>query len=176
VLTAVSRPHNLARVGASLARSTNAAVEAGHDVEVVWHWRLDTRREHAGGQRLKNQMLDGIDHGWVWILDDDTAVHPELVTRLAETIRDHPAVVAVVVAQTRADGRVFPAGPESVKVGYIDAGQALLRRDAVGDDRLPETYEGDGQFLERVLARAGPQMYVNEPLSFHNMLDGGEGE
>lgn len=165
VLTAVTRPENLSAVAHTLARATATVA----DIEVVWHWRFDPGRQHVGGQHLKNEMLDRIHDGWVWILDDDTVAHPALVQMLMRCVREMPDMQALVVSQARADGRTLRAAPENVRVGFIDAGQALLRRDLIGEERLPETYEGDGQLLERLLP-AARVVYCDETLSLYNAI------
>ena len=163
VLTAVTRPWNLPLIAGSLA---NAAAAAGCDI--CWHWQFDSERRHVGGQAVKNRMLDEITDGWVWLLDDDTLVHPNLLRR-ARTVSGDQAVDAIVFSQARADGRQLTAAPANVRVGDIDAGQAILRRDLIGATRLHESYEGDGIFLADVLGRANA-VYVDEFLSLHNAL------
>lgn len=160
VLTACSRPGLLPAVARSIDIASNVAWE------VCWHVRLDFARTHVGGQRLKNMMLDQIEDGWVCFLDDDTLMHPELLRRAAQ----YQDADAVVVSQRRADGRVLRSGRENVRVGSIDIGQALIRRDTVGDHRLPEMYEGDGVFLMAVLS-APTVVFLPDVLSDHNALE-----
>lgn len=161
VLTACTRPHNLPL----LAESLEAA--ACDPWEICWHIRFDPQLEHVGGQRLKNQMLDQITDGWVAFLDDDTTMHPELLQRVAFCM----AGDAVVVSQDRADGRHLKAARANVRVGHIDIGQAVIRRSAIGDHRIPEHYEGDGRFLADVLAGLAT-VFVTDVLSHHNALEG----
>ena len=162
VITAVTRPQNLGEIAASLAA---ASVTAGTDV--VWHWHFDLERNHIGGQKPKNDALDTITDGWVWILDDDTIVHSEILIAWKQHAQD--GATAVVFGQTRADGRTLVSGLERVRVGDIDIGQAILRRDVIGEHRLAESYEGDGVFLEAVLPNTSA-IYDNRFLSFHNRL------
>jgi hypothetical protein len=159
VLTACSRPENLARVAESIAA---AACEPW---EVCWHVRLDRAREHVGGQALKNRMLDQITDGWVCFLDDDTVMHPDFLTAVAENQDAH----MVVVSQRRTDGRTLVAAAANMRVGHVDIGQAAIRRERI-DSSIPEHYEGDGVFLADVAATARVA-YVAEVLSFHNALD-----
>ncbi len=166
ILTACTRPANLPRVGESII----AATPRGWDVS--WHVRFDPQRIHVGGQALKNQMLDEITDGWCWILDDDTVAHPDILYRLSEVLVDKPKMRALVVDQTRADGRYLIAAPDQVAIGYIDAGQAIIRRDLIADKRLPENYEGDGHWLMSVLRDQPYVVYLNLPLSLHNALCG----
>lgn len=167
VLTAVTRPGNLGQVGESIALSAELAPE----VTVCWHLQFDHEREHVGGQALKNRMLDGIDDGWVCILDDDTLMHDRFVGAVyRETLRE-PPVRAVVVSQLRTTGQVLRAGSANAVLGKIDAGQAVLRRDLIGEHRIPETYAGDGVWLEALLRNADVR-YLKIVLSLHNAISG----
>jgi len=164
VITAITRSANLADIGASLAAACVTA-----RVDLQWHWVFDWDRQHIGGQKRKNDALDAITDGWVWMLDDDTLAHSEIIQAWS-TYVSNPRFDAVVFGQVRADGRRLEASRDDVRVGSIDIGQAFLRRDLIGDERLPETYEGDGVFLERVLARADA-VFDPRALSFHNRLE-----
>lgn len=165
VITAVTRPGNLAEISGSLAA---ACVNAR--TNLVWHWLFDWQREHVGGQKLKNDALDQITDGWVWMLDDDTVAHSEIIQAWAIHMREDPAAEAVVFGQHRADGRTLTAAAAHAKRGFIDIGQAFLARELIGDKRLPEHYDGDGMFLEDVL-REARVIYDNRRVSFHNWLE-----
>lgn len=161
VVTAITRPSNLTLIAESLAVACARA-----QCDLVWHWRHDWDHAHIGGQKLKNDALDAIVDGWVWFLDDDTLAD----ARIPGLIREHERVVdAIVVEQQRADGRILPVGPEHVAVGSIDIGQAIIRRSAIADARIPEHYDGDGMFLASVLPRIRVA-YLPIVASYHNAL------
>lgn len=163
VLTAVTRPENLTAVGLSLR---DAIVRA--DADVVWHLRFDPGHEHVGGQGVKNALLDEVSDGWVWFLDDDTLVHPDLFTHL-DQIHD-----AVVFSMRYGDG-VLDAAPKNAKHGAIDIGQVILSRSLVGKERIQELYDGDGHFLEYLLRREDVNvLYVPEILTYYNAFTGGK--
>lgn len=170
VITAASRPWNLSVIAGSLSYAHSRAPE----VDLTWHLRFDPERVHVGGQALKNKMLDQISDGWVWTLDDDTLVHENLLRNVSEFVQSKPELRAVVVSQRRNDGRVLRACPENAVVGEIDAGQALLHVDLINGLRVPETYAGDGVWLESLLRHASGVSYLDEVLSLHNALSGVE--
>jgi hypothetical protein len=167
ILTAVTRPENLPRLAESIA-----AASFTPEWEIVWHLRFDPLKQNVGGHAIKNRMLDGIEDGWCWILDDDTVMHPELLGRLDRVLTEQPGTWALVVSQTRRDGRYLEAAEGMVKVGYIDAGQVIMRRDFIGDHRIPTTYEGDGRWLSDLLPGQDGVFYLDEALSLHNALCG----
>jgi hypothetical protein len=87
-------------------------------------------------------------------------------------VRGKPNVGAVVVSQLRTSGEVLVAHPDNVTIGGIDAGQAVIRRDVIGENRLPPTYAGDGMWLEAVLGGRDDVVFMQEVLSLHNRLSG----
>lgn len=163
VVTAITRPENLPRICSSLSAG---CVHARCDL--VWHWRHDFEHAHVGGQKPKNDALDVIKDGWVWFLDDDTLADARIPSIVA-SFDDRVEVDAFVVSQRRADGYVLAAGAEHVRVGSIDIGQAIIRRSAIGTQRIPETYVGDGVFLEAVLPACNT-VYLPLVASSHNAL------
>ena len=167
VVTAVSRPWNLNVVAKSLETAADRV-----SIDLSWHLRFDLGRECLGGQALKNELLDEISDGWVWFLDDDTLVHEEMFTLVWQAINGYSDIVAVVVSQRRNDGRVLVAKPRNVCVNGIDIGQAILRRDLIADERIPESYAGDGEFLQALLHGRQDVIYMSEVLSLHNVLSG----
>lgn len=168
ILTAVSRPENLGPIAESVA---TAAVSAPN-VQITWHWRFDTARTQVGGQALKNEMLEEVTDGWCWVLDDDTLAHEDVLAVVEDA--SHGAA-AVIVSQQRTDGRVLPAAPRYMAPGGVDIGQAFLRRDLIGDQRIPLDYNGDGMFLQSVLANEWNVVYLPvDVLSLHNALSGVE--
>jgi hypothetical protein len=174
VLTAVTRPENLPEIAESLMEA-NSRVRG---IDLTWHRLYDLNREYVGGQTLKNRMLDTIrgKYDWVVILDDDTLMHPQFFRKISWVILSAPLVPielrAVVVSQKRVDGSILQAAPENAVVGMIDAGQAALRRDLIGDYRIPETYAGDGMWLETLLRDRPDVHYMREVLSLHNAISG----
>jgi hypothetical protein len=172
VLTAVSRPENLPEIAWSIMEAAKKAPT----VDWIWHQRLDRERRWVGGQRLKNEMLNDITDGWVCILDDDTVMHPDFLRRVSFVLATQPLVErecrAIIVSQKRTTGVIMRASPENAVVGKIDAGQAVLRRDLIGDTRIPETYAGDGAWLETLLTGRNDVHYMRDVLSLHNALSG----
>ncbi len=166
LITAVTRPWNLPVIAKSIAIAT----EPDCKWEVVWHLRFDLEHEYVGGQVLKNKMLDGIEDGWCFILDDDTLMHPDLLKRLDKVLTEQPDTWALVVSQPREQEDDLIAAEGNARAGYIDVGQAVMRRDFIGDHRLADSYEGDGHWLGALLPGREGVVYVNEPLSLYNVL------
>jgi hypothetical protein len=162
IITACTRPGNLPAVAESIMAATC------DPWDVTWHIRFDPEQQHVGGQRLKNEMLDQIEDGWVCFLDDDTTMHPDFLRRMAEAVKD---AGAVVVSQQRQNGMVLVAADGHLQVGSVDIGQAFIARSLIGTHRIPEHYEGDGMFLQAVLAGHYFVTYLPDVLSEHNALE-----
>jgi hypothetical protein len=172
ILTAVTRPENLPAVDDSIL---DALHRTGQMV-IHTHRRFDPDREFVGGQRLKNDMLDEITDGWVVILDDDTLMHERFLQKieLVEATQElaQREIRAIIVSQKRVNGIILRASSENAVVGMIDAGQAVLRRDLIGDYRIPEEYAGDGMWLETLLRDRWDVHYMKDVLSLHNAISG----
>ena len=163
ILTACTRPENLP----ALAESIQAAM--CEPWEFCWHIRFDPARQHLGGHALKEDMLDQIEDGWVVFLDDDTLMHPDLPRRVAE----HLDAAGVVVSQDRTAslGHMLWATPENMRLGGVDIGQVVLRRELIGDADMPPYYGGDGTFLHEILQGRDDIVYLDEALSLYNVLE-----
>lgn len=169
MLTAVTRPENLA----AMAESFRPAGPAG--VDLVWHIRFDPERRHVGGQALKNAMIDTIADGWVWIGDDDNVAHPDFFRAARAAADSHPEARMLVIPQRTAAG-IRPVHRGMIRASHIDAAQAVIRRDAIGDHRIPLNYCGDGEFLEAVAdgLMESEIAYLREPVVMYNALRGGQ--
>ncbi len=169
ILTAVSRPENLEMVGASVM----AAIEREPHIDIRWHQLTDYERQFVGGQAIKNRMLLEIDDGWVCILDDDTIMHPLYLQKIYRAHHHHPDAQAILVSQRRTTGTILEAKPENMIQCEVDAGQVVMQRAFIGNTLIPETYAGDGQWIETLFAgRTHLVHYIPEVLSFHNALSG----
>lgn len=184
-LTPVTRPENLPAIEESL-NIARAVVPA---IDVEWHVAYDLGRRHVGGWTLRNAMLDKIpeDSGWVWLLDDDTIAHPDVLSRFDAYAT--PDVDAVVFEQERPDGwHRGCADPAKLRNGdrrdligpddcVFDTGQAILRRSLIGSYRFRDVRAADGYLWDDVLAPAhasGRVAFVREILAYYNRLRPGE--
>jgi len=169
LLTAVIRPELLPAVAKSVAQAASAVLDRD-SVEVHWHVRRGVESDR-GGYRTKNALLEEVPStadDWVIVLDDDNTLHPQLLVRLVEVIEDDTE--AVIVSCESALHGVLRAAAENVKVGSIDAAQAVLRRDRFGELRWPHRYTGDGRLLQLLVPELGSVIYLDEPLAYHNRL------
>ena len=154
ILTACSRPSGLTRLADALA-SAPACLAA------QWHVGFDLACQHVGGQAVKNRLLDQVRDGWVWVCDDDNLPVPGFFAYLAQAA---PADL-LLFSQTRHGRMVHAAAP---RLDETDIAQAVIRRDTIGDTRLPEVYNGDGAWLMQVAAQTQSVALIDLPLTAYN--------
>lgn len=128
--------------------------------------------ESRYGMGQRNLALDKIDDGWVYFLDDDNLINPELCTRIMSALREDRSKRAFAFHQSLAGNNVRYANPKNMRVGYVDMAQVCIMRDFIGDARfeLPK-YEADGIFIER-LYNHNPSAwgFIDKVLCFYNAL------
>jgi hypothetical protein len=80
-----------------------------------------------------NEIIDEIEDGFVYVLDDDNILHENFYDRLSEIIDNNPDKSGFIFNQ-KVDGKDFTkldvrlASPENTKVQSIDMAQFLLDR------------------------------------------------
>jgi hypothetical protein len=167
IITPVTRIFNLERIAHGL-RATG-------DYDTHWHISFDHRLLGVGesGHAVRNRIIDTIpvcSENWIFMLDDDTLPHPDLLNVVVSKIIGNPKLQAIVVSQDRGNGQVLRAAVGNLKVGQIDMGQAIIRRSLIGDKRVPLRYDGDGFWLVEVLHDQLNVLYLDEALSWYNKL------
>lgn len=166
LVTACSRPENLGRVAESIRPRTGA-------FELEWIVEMDLQARHVAGNEEKNRALGRIaPEAWVYFLDDDNLLHPELLPALARGIGERHSARAFVFGQEVALGAFRPASPSRMFVGGLDLAQFAVRRDLIGERRFePGRYESDG-LLIYALHMEHPEAFEFLPacLSYYNRL------
>jgi hypothetical protein len=131
----------------------------------------------VAGHAQANYALDRIDRGLVWQLDDDNLPAPGFFAELARQAARHPGAGAYLfgqVAERRYDAALWAAHDGVVSpipvLGKMDTAQYVVRREVVGPVRFALRYGADGLFIEDVVARAYPCVYVPGPWTLYNAL------
>ena len=168
ILTACTRAQNLCQLAASMEGAEGAGVD------LTWHIRFDRARQAVGGQALKNAMLEQITDGWVAILDDDNLLHDAFFTTVAAAVLAHESAQLLVIAQQHAGGWVRQAERRMLRQTHVDAGQVVIRREAIGHRRIPLHYCGDGEWIEGIADSLDSDQIVciREVATYYNWLRG----
>jgi glycosyltransferase involved in cell wall biosynthesis len=128
--------------------------------------------------QLINRVIEEIPgEDWIYILDDDNEMHPELISTLESQLESFPEAEGFIFSQY-VGGKDFTkleireARPENVKVQGIDMAQFLLKRSLIGEKRfVPGTYVSDGIFIEELYRENKEKfIFVDKVLCNYNSL------
>lgn len=127
------------------------------------------------GHDMINKIIDQITDGLVYVLDDDNIIHPDFFTLLDEWIENQFSFGGLIFSQ-KIGGIDFTgldireANDQNVKVGKIDMAQFCLKREFIGDERIPfGHYVGDGMFIESLYENNKDKfLIINEIGCYYN--------
>ena len=175
IITPCSRPENLAEVATSINIPS---------ASYTWHIVFDRPKENVpaslippkaiayyhtnpqskAGNAQRNFILDKLSDGYIYFLDDDTTMHPNLYQKVSTLHNDF-----IHFDQVFPDGKKRIGG--TVKVNHIDTGSVVVDRKIIGNIRFKiERYDADGYLWEQVFRNAQTPVYIPEPLSIYNNI------
>jgi hypothetical protein len=118
------------------------------------------------GHAQRNFALTHINDGYVYFLDDDTTLHPELYQSIAMLPEQNDFIH---FDQAHPDGTKRIGG--TVEVNHIDTGSAVASRELIGFNRFRhDLYNADGFFWKAVSRNAQRPKYIQKMLSIYNLL------
>lgn len=176
IITACTRPENLARIGQDMTGDVRWIVvmdcESDVPIDGVNILRYaGTPKSRAGGQHAKNFGLEralndpSITH--VYFLDDDNVLHPDFLPTILPLVAESETEL-IVFAQDLGDATWIR--PPVIKVGSLDQAQYVVRVSAIKKLRIPETYTGDGEFAVMLKERGCTVGKIDRPLAYYNRL------
>ncbi len=183
IVTAVSRPENLRFIQRHLTERLPSfevrwycVVDTNHGPvlpeDLTCHWNgSSSQRDRAGGAH-RNVALDQITDGWVYFLDDDNTIHPQLDHALTSAIAAAPDFVGHVFGQADGAGRpIRQPTADTIRCGRVDLGQFALSRDAIGATRFPaDIYHSDWLFFEPIWREHRRRIGFGPTATFYNAL------
>jgi hypothetical protein len=182
IITPCSRLNNLAKIAESINipwrmfrwivvidahKQPSDLVNIPKSAEAYWF-----KDKSSSGNGQRNFALDLITKSppdkkyknFVYFLDDDTLMHPDLYKTINGLKNDF-----IHFDQQNTDGSHRIGG--TVKVNHIDSGNAIMDLSLIGDTRWRlDLYQADGIFMERVFAKAKNPLYLKQYLSTYNAL------
>ncbi len=132
-------------------------------------WESNIRPNGYGGG-ARNIALDKIKEGWIFFLDDDNTIHPDFESVFLGALKDYPDGEWFVFEQVLPDGRTYLKATDKPRIGRIDMGQCVVKRQAIGNLRMAiDRYDADGYFYE-ALAKTVKPIAIPKPAVFYNAL------
>lgn len=133
--------------------------------------------EHLGisGNPQRNHGLDlisGSADSYVYFLDDDNLIHPQLFKVISEYFTKEPGKAFVVNQVFKNGKRRLQASPNNIRVGGIDTAQVVLPVKLIGNTRWQNhNYCADGEFIGEIY-RNNPDkfLFLNLDISYYNYL------
>jgi glycosyltransferase involved in cell wall biosynthesis len=127
---------------------------------------------------LLSKVIDQIDSGFIYFLDDDNILHEDFYTTLYKEINNNLDKEAFIFSQ-KVGGRDFSgvdireAKPENCRVQHIDMAQYFLNRNLIGDERfVPGDYKADGYFIEKLFTLYPEKFhFIDKVLCYYNWLN-----
>jgi len=129
------------------------------------------------GHTLISSIIDKINDGFIYILDDDNILHEDFYDKIDLNIKENPNKLGFIFSQ-KVNNRDFTgldiriANPENTKVQHIDMAQFLLERSLIGDDRfIQNDYKADGHFIENIFNKNKEKIqFIPDVLCYYNAL------
>jgi len=122
------------------------------------------------GHDMINKTLDEIDNGLVYVLDDDNILHSNFFNLVSDWISNNFDKDGLIFSQ-KIGGIDFTgqdireADVDNVKVSKIDMAQFCLKRELIGDIRIPTgQYVGDGIFIQNIFESHSERFIISNQI------------
>jgi len=141
------------------------------------YWiREDNIEGGVTGSAQRNLVLDllsKIDYGddiWVYFLDDDNLLHPNMITTVNKYIKEMPDIMAFTFNQDL-DNSIRIGSYNNIRVTHIDTAQYIINLKLIKNNRFIHDYCADGYFIESIYNdNKNKFFHINETLSYYNKL------
>ena len=175
VITPCSRVENLPKIAESLQAIPTSKLrwivvfdspklpdKCPPEAECYAYWK----RGSIAGNAQRNYALDKISKGHVYLLDDDTLLHPSLW----KNIKDLDNHDFISFRQVEKGGALRLRG-DRIEVNYIDTGNFIFSHSLPKSTRfIEDKYDADGYFAKELIQKAHSPIYIPEDLSIYNAL------
>ena len=118
---------------------------------------------------MLNWCLDDIEAGFVYVLSDDTLMHPQLISELISQKQKDPKMQLMVTGQHLEDDTIQEP---TITPGAMSFSQYVADRTAIADLRYTEEFQQDGIFVYRLHQKcADTTVIVKKPLSYVRKIE-----
>lgn len=131
------------------------------------------------GNPQRNYGLDKVTSGWVYFLDDDTTIHPDLYSTLEPLSDDHDffhfsqceSTYNPTLPLHHPDNGCRSSG-ESCLNGDIDTGQVMVHSSVIQGVRwINNLYHADGVWIEQIYKQVNNPLWIDKLLCIYNKLE-----
>lgn len=128
----------------------------------------NTCGDDFAGHKKRNTFLFHCKEGYVYFLDDDNLIHPELFKNLVGKLDG----TSIIMDQYNADDTLRLSHTNPIEVGKVDVGNVLINRKDIGDLRFEaDKYEADGILYNEIFVKRGvPIKRDSEAKTYYNKL------
>lgn len=187
IITPCSRPHNLPKLYESINIPNYrwmVLFDGLHidtiptDLPPTIEPHIVTDENGIVGNPQRNYALDKVTSGWVYFLDDDTILHPDLYPTLEPLSDDHDFFHFSQYESTynpslplhHPDNCCRSSGNNCVR-GDIDTGQVMVHSSVIQGVRwVNNLYEGDGVWIEQIYKQTKSPLWIDKLLCIYNKL------
>lgn len=119
------------------------------------------------GNAQRNVGMDLIDPGYVYFLDDDNILHPQLYDRIKDLNDD------IIYFNQELKGSIRFREPK-LGWGFIDTACVLFKSELIGDIKWElGIYEADFKFFQKIFEKTTSINYIPKILCYYNKLKNG---
>jgi hypothetical protein len=176
IITPCSRPNNLGLIKNSINFPCNWYIvyDLENPINIFsedWIHELHIKGGVSGNLQ-RNMALDTIpENQWVYVLDDDNLIHPNMYSALSEVYISNSAVKAIVFSQLMSPSSIRNVSPDTIKVCKIDQAQYIVSKELIRDLRYQQTYIADGYFIEELYNKHKNDFaLIQKPICYYNKL------
>lgn len=134
---------------------------------------LDYLEEKPWGYPQKNFIINKIQDGFIYFLDDDNLIHPLFYKTTIKIINENKNVKAIFYSQKLDNNVTRKVHHESVRAFSIDQAQFLLHRSLIAEKRYGNEHHADGNFIESIYKENNKNIfyfYNENDITFYNKL------
>lgn len=121
---------------------------------------------NIGLEYIKNN-LNPSDNDWIYILDDDNAIHPDWWSNIQHNLNSTDSIITW--GQVWASGEPRTAPTDTPRIATIDTSQYMVRWNVAKNLRFEHIYEADGIYAEEA-AKQGSVKKLDQYLGYYNFL------
>jgi len=117
-------------------------------------------------ETAKNIVIDLIDDGWIYQLDDDNVLYPYFLDKISKLFKENPEKECFIFHQ---ENQAAPESINDIKFDMFDPAMYLVNRKLIDKEKIPEFQRGEISFIENLYDKYPDKfLLIKEILCFKN--------